>query len=135
MITNWEEIPEVEPDEIDLQMLADIEEDEECKIFVSQAEMLAERKKLFSKSYEVKTMLAHPKHRQRRKYAINKTVVNKKAIAASTADSKTITTIYHRVGGDDCEGTEKRPVRRRRLYGKIGAYPRHRLKQIKHRNY
>ena len=34
---DWETIPEVEPDEIDLQMLQEIEEDPDCHEFVNEA--------------------------------------------------------------------------------------------------
>lgn len=36
----WDEIPEEEPDEFDLKMLADIETNPDCKEFISQDELL-----------------------------------------------------------------------------------------------
>ena len=40
MHRSWEDIPETVPDEIDLQMLKEIEEDPEYHEFVSEEEML-----------------------------------------------------------------------------------------------
>lgn len=40
--SNWDNIEEVEPDEIDLQMLHDIENDPECKEFISSEEAMKE---------------------------------------------------------------------------------------------
>lgn len=37
--TSWDDIEEVEPDEIDLQMLKAIEEDPECHIFTKESEI------------------------------------------------------------------------------------------------
>lgn len=37
--TSWDDIEEVEPDEIDLQMLKAIEEDPECHIFTKENEI------------------------------------------------------------------------------------------------
>ena len=36
---DWDSIPEAEPDEIDLQMLREIEEDPDCREFVSSEEV------------------------------------------------------------------------------------------------
>lgn len=36
--TDWDSIPEEEPDEIDLQMLKEIKEDPDCREFVSSSE-------------------------------------------------------------------------------------------------
>lgn len=38
----WEDIEEVEPDEFDLAMLKEIEENPECHEFISQEEVLKE---------------------------------------------------------------------------------------------
>jgi len=40
----WDDIEEVEPDEIDRQMLAEIENNPNCKEFISRDELLARRK-------------------------------------------------------------------------------------------
>lgn len=37
--TSWDDIEEIEPDEIDLQMLKAIEEDPECHIFTKESEI------------------------------------------------------------------------------------------------
>ena len=37
---SWEDIEEVEPDEIDLQMLSEIENNPECKEFMSSDEVM-----------------------------------------------------------------------------------------------
>lgn len=42
MHRSWSDIPETAPDEIDLQMLKEIDEDPECHEFVSEEEMLKE---------------------------------------------------------------------------------------------
>lgn len=42
MHRSWEDIPETVPDEIDLQMLKEMDEDPECHEFVSEEEMLKE---------------------------------------------------------------------------------------------
>ncbi|MCM1282377.1 MAG: hypothetical protein NC180_04075 [Muribaculaceae bacterium] len=36
---SWEDIPEALPDEIDLQMLKEMDEDPECNEFISEKEM------------------------------------------------------------------------------------------------
>ena len=41
--TEWDDIEEVEPDEWDLEMLADIETNPDCKEFITEEEMLAKR--------------------------------------------------------------------------------------------
>lgn len=38
--TSWNDIEEVEPDEFDLQMLEEIENNPECQEFISQEELL-----------------------------------------------------------------------------------------------
>ncbi len=40
--SSWDEIEEVEPDEIDLMMLKEIEEDPECHEFISSEELMKE---------------------------------------------------------------------------------------------
>ena len=42
MHRSWEDIPETVPDEIDLQMLKEMDEDPECHEFVSEEVMLKE---------------------------------------------------------------------------------------------
>ena len=37
-VTDWDNIPEVEPDEFDLQMLKEIDEDKDCQEFISSDE-------------------------------------------------------------------------------------------------
>lgn len=37
---NWDDIEEVDPDEWDIEMLADIESDPDCKSFISEKELL-----------------------------------------------------------------------------------------------
>lgn len=39
---SWSDIPETKPDEIDMQMLKEMDEDPECHEFVSEEEMLKE---------------------------------------------------------------------------------------------
>ena len=39
---SWEDIPEIMPDEIDLQMIKEMEDDPDCHEFVSEEEMLKE---------------------------------------------------------------------------------------------
>ena len=39
----WDDIEEVEPDEIDLEMMADIETNPDCKEFISGEELTARR--------------------------------------------------------------------------------------------
>ena len=40
----WNDIEEVEPDEIDKQMIAEMQTDPDCKVFISRDELLARRK-------------------------------------------------------------------------------------------
>jgi hypothetical protein len=40
----WDDIEEVEPDEIDLEMMADIEINPDCKEFISEEELISRRK-------------------------------------------------------------------------------------------
>lgn len=40
--SSWDEIEEVEPDEIDLMMLKEIEEDPQCHEFISSEELMKE---------------------------------------------------------------------------------------------
>ncbi len=42
MHRSWEDIPETVPDEIDLQMIKEMEEDPDCHEFVSEEEALKE---------------------------------------------------------------------------------------------
>jgi hypothetical protein len=39
----WDSIEEVEPDEIDLEMLREIDANPDCKIFISEKELFARR--------------------------------------------------------------------------------------------
>ncbi len=39
---SWEEIPEITPDEIDLQMIKEMESDPDCHEFISEEELLKE---------------------------------------------------------------------------------------------
>ena len=41
---DWDNIEEVEPDEIDLRMMADIETNPDCNEFISEEELMARRK-------------------------------------------------------------------------------------------
>ncbi|MCL1986364.1 MAG: hypothetical protein FWG64_00105 [Firmicutes bacterium] len=49
IISQWENIPETEPDEIDLEMLNEIDNDINCQIFITEAELLANRRKVAEK--------------------------------------------------------------------------------------
>jgi len=40
----WDDIAEVEPDAIDLEMIKEIENDSDCHIYVSRDELLSRRK-------------------------------------------------------------------------------------------
>ena len=40
----WDDIEEVEPDEIDLAMMAEMENDPDCTVYITQDELLAKRK-------------------------------------------------------------------------------------------
>jgi len=42
--TEWDSIGEIEPDEIDLEMMADIEMDPDCHEFVFEEELITRRK-------------------------------------------------------------------------------------------
>jgi len=41
--TEWDDIEEVEPDEIDLEMMADIGTNPDCSEFISEEELMARR--------------------------------------------------------------------------------------------
>lgn len=43
---SWDDIPEAEPDAWDIEMLKSIEEDPDCKKFISDEELLAELKEV-----------------------------------------------------------------------------------------
>jgi len=40
----WDDIEEVEPDEIDMQMIKEAENDPDCRIYISRDELLAKRR-------------------------------------------------------------------------------------------
>ena len=42
--TEWDSIEEVEPDEIDLEMMAEIETNPDCQEFIFEEELIARRK-------------------------------------------------------------------------------------------
>lgn len=61
MPTNWNNIPEEEPDEIDLAMLRDIETDPECKEFLSAEESARVfNEETLEAIQEVEEMQKHP---------------------------------------------------------------------------
>ena len=39
----WDAIEEIEPDEIDLDMLKEIDDDPDCKVFISEDELISRR--------------------------------------------------------------------------------------------